>query len=479
MSGVAQEKGQVFYGGIKKQTNDWDGVPLVLGAGNGVEFNSESLERNQELIQNNGMLGSGFMRPGVAGNRKAGGSTEHNLYFADPVMECVVAAFAQDAVTNPVTGVYVHTGAIQASALDHFFTVITAGSLFVKELNTAKLASLKLSGDCEGDGQWVKATLDWLSADMHKNVGAIDDDYFVASVTVTDAARTMAQTQYLADDGTPYPFLISVTTASTGSPALTESVQTIVCVDEYGGVHSLVYTLSTDLFSLDGATGVAPDANDAFTGMHFVEVTSVTSSATAGTGTVKVGRKPGVNTVATAASVTTESTRVEVLTTGLRVYASPQADGAFSSVHELDVSGFELTIDRAMDDRHTTMSGRKRAQPTVGGTGYPSVELSLKFNSFGSRELPRLFDDDGRQLKLSLEITGARIGSTAYNHKLRFFFNCLQATGEPSVGGPGLLEWDWTGQAHAALAAPTGVYPSGMTAPIGYELTTSVSTDFI
>lgn len=479
MTGVAQEVGQVFYGAIKKHTSDWDKAAMLCGASDGVEFMSESLTRDQQLIANKQMLGAGFELPGVAGNRKAGGSTEHGLYYADPVMECVIGAFAADTVSNPTAGVYVHTGAIQRAALDHFFTVLAAGSLFVKELNTAKIGGITLTGDCEGDGQWVKCKIDWLGADLHKNVGAISAAYFVASVTVADGARIMANTQYLADDGTPQPFLISVTPTSTGSPVLSESIQTIVCIDEYGKVHSLVYTQSTDLFSLDGATGVAPDANDAFTGMHFVTVVSVTSSGTVGVGTLVVGRKPGVNTVATAASITTESTREEVLTTDMHAYASLQSAGAFAAAHELDISGFELSINRSMDDRHTTLSGRKRAQPTVGGSGYPTVGLKLKFSSLSAREVPRLFDDDGRQLKAVLDIIGPRIGATVYNYRLRFFFNVLQCMGDPNVGGAGLISWDWGGNAHGALTAPTGVFPAAMVAPIGFELTTSVSTDFV
>ena len=75
------ELGAVHKAAIKKQTNAWGGAALQLGAGDGFEFNSDTLKANAEMIMNNGITGAPFKRPGSAGPRKPNGDVSFDLYY--------------------------------------------------------------------------------------------------------------------------------------------------------------------------------------------------------------------------------------------------------------------------------------------------------------------------------------------------------------------------------------------------------------
>lgn len=450
---MGTELGHIHKAAVKKQTNAWGGAAIVLGAGDGFEFNSEGLKPGAAKIDNMGINGTLFARPSYPGNRLPGGPLEANLYYNDAFWRALVAAIGADAVTELVAGATRHDITFLSDHQGINLCLALAGSEGVREMPTAKVTGMRLS--VSESGQIAKASVDVVGHELNDNIGSPDDDLVVASAAAADGAKTIAAQP-------TWPSRITFTLTG-----VTELVTTLVGVDIDGVLRSEVHTMSTG-----GLT---------FTSSYiYSSVTSITCASIAGTGTFKAGVLNGVNNATTAASIATSAARDPILFSQVAMYLNAQDGAAFSASDLLYFSEFELGIALATDQRVTSRYGNKIEEPITGGAGQPKVTLGIKFSAYTSNERRLSFMALKKsQAKAKIVFTGPPIGATAYAHSLTIWLNGLQFDDAGrNVGGYGVLPFDLAGEAHSVAAAPTG-HPAGLVLPGMFQLQNALATAII
>ena len=455
--------GQSYKGGIKKSSSAWGGVAMLLGSGDGFEFNSSTMKANIDLIRNTGLVGVAFQRSGSPGNIKPSGDWNADLYYDDAVVRMLAGIIGDDVPTN-LTGAYDHDMALQSSHTGIYYTVAALGDIGNFEWNTAKITSLKISGSSDGDGQRVKIMPTFASHDENLNVGSPSAAFVVAATQLkpsTPSAFVIRATAAL--DFIPSP--ISITKVA----GITAIAGTIKGEDRFGDATTINFT-QTDF--------AAQFYNSA--PVYLRRVISAAFTSATGAGTISFGVNNGINNATTAASVTTGATRFPVLFSQMRMYVSKQDAADFSAADELCISGFEININLNMDSRVNSCTPRRIAEPMTGGAGFAEVTLSFNFDEFATgNNRQRFFDMYSKdELKAKLVFSGPQIGATAFNHALTIYLNAIQVEGEPSISGAGLLKWDFTGTANQALASPTG-FPAATTMPLRLVLRNVQSADYL
>ncbi len=456
---MGTEIGHAHKAAVKKQTGAWGTSPaLVLGANDGFEFNSESLKANAALVMNEGITGSPFRRPGSPGNLVPGGDIDLDLYYRCAALRLLAAGLGADAVTTLVSGAYRHDITQASSILGTHFTLAFLGVEAVREFPHTKVTGIRMRW--AEDGQRGKLTPTLAAFDENVNVGSPDDDFVVASVAAANGPLTILGPALV--DFIPSPLFI---TKVAGITAITF---TIVAVDRFGDQYTKVITTS------DFVSEVATDIE------YVRRVVSITISGLTGTGNVKVGVSNGKNNAATVASVSTVADRDVTLFTQMRVWMNAQGGADFADADEQFVSAVEIGLNLSMDSRVTTKHRRRAEEPELGGGGWPVATIGFNWSAFTDRNRQKLLDQIAKnQIKAKVVLTGPQIAATAYAHSVTCWLNGVQlAEGDVNVGGPGVIPFNVTGEAHSVVAVPTG-FPGGDTKALMVQIQNGEVTSYL
>jgi hypothetical protein len=188
------------------------------------------------------------------------------------------------------------------------------------------------------------------------------------------------------------------------------------------------------------------------------------------------------NTTTTIDSITITATREYALFHQALLWMNAQGGGALATGDRVDISGFEINIERGMDARHSTGGGQITDEPIP--NGFTKVS--------GSFDFPALQDGTGGNAaflaeqmaatakKATLTLTSPTLAgsSTAY-YAWKFWFPYLQF-GEAKVGipGPGGPTWSIPFQAWHVTTIPTG-FTAGYLDAVTIENTNKLGTDVL
>jgi hypothetical protein len=457
---MGTEIGHAHRAAVKKQTGAWGASPaLVLGANDGFEFNTESLRSNASLVMNEGITGSPYRRPGSPGNLTPSGDVELDLYYRCSALRMLAAAFGADAVAALGGGAHRHDLTQAGSMLGTHFTLGFLGAEAVREFPHSKVTGARLRW--AEDGQRGKLTASIAAFDENVNVGSPDDDFVVVSVAAANGALTV--TPAAQADFTPSPIYV---TKVAGITAITLA---IVAVDRFGDQYTKTVTVS------DFTTEVWTDTESVR------RVLSITISGLGGTGNIKVGVTNGKNNASTLSGVSTVADRDVSLFTQMRVWMNAQGGADFvDATDEQFVSAVEIGLALTMDTRVTTKHRRRIEEPELGGGGWPTATIGFNWSAFTDRNRQRLIDQIAKnQIKAKVELTGPPIASSGFPHKITCWLNGLQlAEGDVNVGGPGVIAFNVSGEAHSVVAVPTG-FPAAHTRAVMIQIQNGEATGYL
>jgi len=457
---VGIDIGHRYRAAFKKHTNAWgSGLPIALGAGDQLEFNTESLKANVELVMNEGLYGSAFRRVGSPGNQKPGGDMDFDLYYRDGGgtvgggHQILALGMGSDAVTALGGGAHRHDLTLLSNHTGLYGTLVFGSDELVVEHPFAKVSGLKLAWD-QGS-QRCKITPSFIGFEKNVNVGAADATFVVANAAAANGVKTIA-----AQPPTPSPLKITLT-------GVTELITVIVYTNIRGDQVTETHTRSTG-----GLT---------YTTLQYAKsAISITCSAIAGAGNFQVTTSNGVNNQTTLAAVTTDTFRDPILFSQGKFHFNDQAGADFVGTDEQFIDSMEMNVNLGMDQRVTSQFGYRIEQPSTGGSGRPSAGLTVKFSALTDRNRRHFWDMVGKApLKGRAVFTGPQVASSGIAHSLTIYFNGIQYSGDdPNVGGPGVLPVSFTGEANNAIAAPTG-FPGGVIQPVFMQLVNGLATAII
>lgn len=452
------ELGHTTTAAFKKHTGSWGAAPLVCGANDGFEINTDSIKANGEPIPNKGVFGSPFSRASSPGNLLVNGDAELDLYYQCFGHRFLGMVFA-DAVTALGGGAHRHDLTQRTSIAGIFGTLVIPGTEGVREYGSAKVKAIKLRWD---EGQRAKLTVTLCAHDYNLNVGTPDDDFVVASVAAANGPLTIlapALAQF-----TPSPLFI---TKDAGVTAITAA---IVAEDRWGKAYLKTIT-------------VADFVSNVWTDTEYVRrVVSITLSGVAGAGNVKVGVTNGVNNASTISAITMEASREVSLFTHLEFLINRQAAGALAAADEQFLKSFELGLELNLDERVTSEWGNRISEPSLAGAGdHVKVTVSFELSAHTHANRERLYDSyQTGQLKAKATLSGTLIGSSGTPHSIVVWMNGVQfppADG-PNVSGAGVMPVTFNGEAHLVAAVPTG-FPSGVDEPCMLQITNGLATAIV
>jgi len=443
--------------GFKLSTLPWGGKATVLGAGDGMEFLTDSLDANVTLLQNEQNSGSSQRLPGDKGSEIHSGALAANLYYRG--LERMIASVFNTAgvPTNIEAGAEHHVFKLNETHLGRYGTLATDAAPAIREWPAVKIAGMTIEVT-EDSIATIEFTLTPFGLNLNR--GVADPDKVVVSIEPVDGAMTIA-----AQPDRPSPITILVTDSDV---SITEYIVTIVGTNRDGRVVTEVYTLSADGLTFE-------------TVEFFKTVTTVTASGLAGTATgdtIVVGVNNGFNNDTTMATVTLPTERDFALFSDLKVWANGQDEGALGTAdaNQLFLKTWRLTIELNTPPNVTTRFGNKTDEPSV--DGFVNITVGLSFSEWTNENM---FIFDNRlaidEMKMRARLLGPLIGATATPHKIDFYLNNLQLnSGSPQTGGPGRIPVDYEMQAARALVVPTG-FPAGYTDAVTMEMDNSLATD--
>ena len=465
--------GHKYIGGFKPQTNAWGRSPMLLGADDGFEFNSESIDSNVALVMNDGLFGGPYRRKGSPGNITPGGDFPADLYYrCDPTHKMLAQIFGLDSYTSLGGGAHQHDLVMQTGALTGIFgTLVFPGPEGIKELGSAKITGVTISWD-ESRQRGV-ATFSTVAHDSNENVGSPDDDFVVVSVAAANGPLiiTAAAQADFGYSAAPSPIFI---TKDAGVTAITVTLEVL---DRFKVQRTVVLTTA------DFVSNVATDL------LYGRQVLSGTVSGLAGAGNIKIGITNGVNNASTVSGITTSADRHEILFSQIEFLAKQQGDaGALTAAtssaenDEFFVSKLEVSIKGSPDSRVTSEYGNRISEPVQGGGGWPTCGINVGFSAHTSNSRRKLFAARAKDdLRAIVRLIGPTIPSSspAVAQSMTLFLNAIQyATGDKKVGGPGVIPVDYAGEAHQAVAVP-GDFPAGTDEPCMIRVVNGRSSAYI
>lgn len=454
------ETAHVFKAAFKKNSNTWgSGLPVVVGSGDGFEFNSESIKANVALINNEGFYGAAYRRPGSPGNKTPGGDADYDFYYrCNGGLRQLACAAGADSVAALGGGAHEHTIALTDTHSGVFGTLVLPGNEGIREYPFAKLTGMKMRWD--ESKQRGKLMPTYACFDEFFNVGSPVDNFVVVSVTAVNGALTITAGALAGFNASPI-FM----TKDAGVTALTV---VLVALDRKGNQYTRTFT-QTDFVS------------NVFTDTEYVKkVISITLSGVAGSGNVKVGVTNGVNNATTVAAITTDTDRDCTLFSQMDFFINDQGGADFVAADEQFLAALEIGLQLSPDSRVTTLFGDRIEEPTTGGAGRPQVTVGINFSAFTDRNRRFLLDRVGKtQLKAVARFTGPPIAASGFAHRLEIWLNGIQlAEGDPNIGGPGVLPFDLQGEAHTVVAVPTG-FPGGFDEAMTMRIRNGFATSYL
>lgn len=449
---------------FKVHTNAWgNGLPVAAGAGDGFEFDSDSIKANSQLIKTEGNYGGAYRRAGVFGALKPGGAIPFDLYYQCAAWRLICMAIGADAVTSLGGSAYRHDITVLNNHAGKYGTLvipmISAGGTVegVMEIPHAKISGVELSWNREEGG---KVSCNVIGFDENLNIGAANAAFVVASITIANGPQTVLAPALA--DFTPSPLSYTKTGTTTALNV------TIVYVDRFNIVKTITIT-ETDFVA------------NVWTGIDYARrVISVTVNSFTGAAAVSAGVSNGINGQATVAAITTAVPRDRCTFPQMRFYAGTQGGGAFAAADEYFLENLKVTVDLGMDQRVTTQFQSRVDEPSTGAQARPSVKVALNYSALTTANKNKFFDMIAKnQIKAEAILTGPSVAGGTTAQSLAIWLNAIQFDdGEPDVSGPGVLPFTATGEAQRALAVPTG-FPGGDDQPIMLQLVNGLSTVII
>jgi hypothetical protein len=451
--------GSTLLVGFKKHTNTWGAGAafgaVEVGAGYGIEVESESIKIDPTLILNKGLSGAGTRLPGTLGNKLVSGDLVCPLYYRG--LETLIALAMGTAVAPAQQGgtaAYEHAYNLIASHAGLYGTLVLPGSDHpaVREVPHAKVGGFTFDFT---PNELAKLTVPFVGFDLLLNEGSLDADGIMTAVLPANGAQVVA--------GNPsFPFFLTVLMVDANS-SVTEFVLTFVGTDESGDYQTETYTRSTDTKTWTS-------------NKRWLSITSITGSALAGAAeggdTIQVGYIPGANTLATSASISLPATADHELVRfdQVRVYCNDQAGADFVAGDEIFVDKLRISLQLSLrTDKVTTKFGNRIEEPNT--NDYKTATIGFSFPEWLSGNqtwLQRRLRAAKQKIKVVVQ---GPLAATGYPCEISFFLNNVQFTSHTlNVSGPGEIPFDLEGEASRASANPTGLPTWANTQPLSMRL---------
>ncbi len=458
---MGSEVGHAFRAFLKRNPNPWGGLPVVGGAGDQFEINSESMKANVALVMNEGVYGRAFRRSGSPGHQTPGGDLDLDLFYRDAGLRFLAGGMGSDAASALGGGAHQHDLGLTDGVDGLNWTLGLAGNEGVREYGHVKITGVKIRWDESVQRGKIMPTL--AAFDENTNVGSPVPDFVVASVAAANGALTVTAAALAGFN--PSPLYM---TKVAGVTALTVVV---VAVDRKGATYTRQFT-QTDFVA------------NVFTDTEYVRrVVSITVSGVAGTGNISVGVTNGVNNATTAAALTTDSDRDCTLFSQCELLITDQRrSGALGSVgaDEQFLSAIEIGITRNMDSRVTSQFGDRIDEPKSGGGGWGAVTVGINFSALTDRNRRFLADRIGKnELRAKLTLIGPPIPGTSVPHSVEVWMNGLQfLEGDANMASSGVVPFDLSAEAHQVVAVPAD-FPAGVDEPLFIRIKNGLSTSYL
>lgn len=187
---ATRAKGYEAKAGFKK-ASVWE-TAVAVGANNGLEILTESLQSNVELARDESFNGSPVPYPGAAGNETVEGSLEVNLKYEDNVL--VMLAMLMGTAGTPVGAgdPYTHTLKLAAGNDGLFGTLVLDRGFEVWEYANVKPTKVTLAAALAD--YFVKTTVDFLgySRSINTSTGT-NNNTTIETVTVPYATKELVK----------------------------------------------------------------------------------------------------------------------------------------------------------------------------------------------------------------------------------------------------------------------------------------------
>lgn len=440
------------------------GQPKTLGANNGFEYDSDSMQPNADMVLNEGITGALFQKGGSIAGMKPEATIPFDAYYRCGSLAAIAGAFGLDSITTS-GGKTLHSITPQATDALKFGTLASFDDptigIGVREFPMCKVKTLNLS--CSESQQRAKWEATFIGNDYRLNVGTANAAFVVASVAAANGALTITAGGLADFNPSPLTF-----TKAAGVTAITV---VIVYIDRFNIQRSI--TIATADFVSNVWTGTDPARR----------VVSATVSGLSGTGNISMGVTNGANNESNRSSVSIVADRDVLLFGGMEVLLNAQSAGALSSTtDEQCISELKFGLELNHDQRITACSWPGIDEPTRGGSGsFATVTLDLTFSAVGSGQRQRILDIISKdQLKGKVTFTGPTVSgsSPAVPHTFVIWLNGLQLKGDaPVVTGPGVMPMSLSLQAFTVGTLATG-FPTGFTHAAAIELTNGETTAY-
>ena len=150
-----------------------------------------------------------------------------------------------------------------------------------------------------------------------------------------------------------------------------------------------------------------------------------------------------------------------------------QSGGALGANDAIQISDFEISIERALDNVHAVGSVNI-IQPVEGDIPNATLKITLPRASNTNLDYFSTWEDMAAQ-KVTLSFTGSEIGSTGANYSVTFYFPRLMLVSPPDVKLEGVMKNELVFTMQEASSAPTGM---NYARPY-IQITNGTSTDYL
>jgi hypothetical protein len=167
------------------------------------------------------------------------------------------------------------------------------------------------------------------------------------------------------------------------------------------------------------------------------------------------------------------------------VSINAQSGADFAAGDVVYCSGFEISVDRAMEGRVSTERGDKVSEPietdfmkVTGSLEFPTVQDGTGGSSALAAAQMTYANTAATAKKLKIALTGTTLAGAAtskFAHNLYFPYTVL-GEGKPGIPGPEGQTWSIPFESFHVGTIPTG-FPAGYTGAITHEITSKLTTD--
>lgn len=433
--------GNNLVAAFKQNTGAWLGPAVLVGAGDQIEVDAESLQMDVQYIENKGLSGAGTALPAAVGSKLVSGDLGPVPPYYRGLEVLLGLAFGTTPAPSQLGGsaAWRQGYTIKPDVTGKFGTLVFGGSNHpaLREIPCAKVDGFTFE---ISKGDMGKFTFPIVGDRLNFNVGAAIANRIVASVQPADGPYTIAAQPL---DPSYVTILIVDANAS-----ITEHVVTISGLNDSGDFVQEVYRKTVNGLSWTSTK-------------QFSSIISVVASGTTGTAvgdTIVVGVLNGVNNPTTMASISlpTSADRELVTFPHLTLLIDDQSSGAAPAT-EIFVERLRVQFQRSVRrDRVTTKGKRFVDEPQ--STDFLSASIAFDFPEWDSANHALLKDRlMGKKKKVWATLSGPVAAST-FALELGFWLNNVQfKSGSVNAGGAGEIPYQVEGQAYRAISNPAGL----------------------